>query len=195
MSPHLEPGARNAIAFVFSCPGEAEQSQGRPAAGQTGHHLAEVLDFMAHRSYEDTDLECDDWTRHNIWIANAWPCVEYEALTGRSQAEIPEILETENMSRLANELRIIEKVIICSGDRAGRAVPHLFDQGRLNQTVTIVSSLCHLGLRGLNNWISEYELKRDGFTTGGERHIERLRRWAECLYHAIMDEQAGRRVP
>ena len=194
MPPHLERGARDAVAFVFSCPGEVEQDQGRPAAGKTGDNLAEVLSLMAHRSYVGTDLECEDWTRDNVWITNAWSDVEYVGLTGRTEATTSEVLSTENVSRLANELSVIEKVIVCSGTRAQEAVSALNDQGRLIRTATIVP-LCHLGGLGINKWISTRELEEEGFATGKSRRIERLRRWSARLYLEITNNQSGRRTP
>ena len=189
MPVHLEHGARNAIAFVFSCPGRKEQEKCRPAAGQTGKNLEEVLRVMGRYSYDDTeDLRCNDWTRENIRITNAWRCVEYKELTGRSQATIPEILGTENISRLANELGDIENVIVCCGDKAQMAVCCLYSRGSLCCTVKIVR-LCHLANKALNGWIQKSELKRDGFETSKKRRLERLRRWAKCLHNEITGEQ------
>ena len=191
MPIHLECGVRNAIAFVFSCPGQTEEQQGRPAAGQTGDNLEEVLSVMRRYSYDDTEnLECDDWIRGNIWITNAWDCVEYESLTGRSEASIPEILETENILRLAYELGAIENVIVCCGDKAQMAVCCLHNQGTLCDTVEIVS-LCHLGNQALNGWIKNADLPGclQGANNSGERRLERLRRWADCLYREITAEQ------
>lgn len=188
MPIHLECGARDKIAFVFSCPGQMEQEACRPAAGQTGNNLEEVLRVMRRDySYDDAEnLECDDWTRENIWITNAWPCVEYKECTERSEATIPEIRRTENILRLANELGVIENVIVCCGDRAQTAVCCLHSRGNLRCTVK-VAPLCHLANRALNNWIPDSELNE--LMSSEEKRLERLRRWAECLYNQITDEQ------
>lgn len=188
MSPHLEQGERNAVAFVFSCPGEKERTEGRPAAGNTGDNLAEVLNFMAKEDYSNVDLNCDDWTRDNVWITNAWSRVESKQRTGRSEATIPEVLTAENMSRLANELEAIEKVIVCCGNRAQAASFCLRSQGRLKATVTLVP-LCHLGNRAINRSFKISKLEKKVLTKGKSRRIERLRRWSRCLYGWIADEQ------
>ena len=200
MSIHLERGAKNAVAFVFSCPGQKEQQRGRPAAGPTGKNLKEVLCVMRGYSYDDTEnLECGDWTRENIWITNAWSRVEYEGLTGRSEATIPEILETENISRLAIELGVIENVIVCCGDKAQMAVCCLYSRESLQNTVSIVS-LRHLGGRALNGWIPNRNLPAHMQNPLGAndaeikrlrriRRRERLRRWADFLYREITAEQ------
>ena len=187
MPVHLECGASNAIAFVFSCPGRKEQEECRPAAGQTGNNLEEVLRVMRRYSYDDTeDLECNDWTRENIWITNAWRCVEYKKLTGRREASVREILCETNVARLANELGIIERVIICCGKRAETVVGRLRDQGKLQNTVRIIP-LRHLGNQALNSWIPDSKLNQS--SASEERRLQRLRIWAECLYNKIADEQ------
>lgn len=191
MPIHLECGVRNAIAFVFSCPGRKEQQECRPAAGPTGDNLEEVLRVMGLYDYDDMEnLERDDWTRENIWITNSWSCVEYKERTGRSEATISQILETENILRLANELGVIENVIVCCGDKAQRAVCCLYNRGKLHCTVKIVS-LCHLGNQALNRWIQNSELNQDRFETPEQRRLERLRRWAGCLYNEITTENSS----
>ena len=200
MPIHLERGAKNAVAFVFSCPGQKEQEKRKPAAGPTGDNLEEVLCVMRSYSYDGTEnLKCDDWTRENIWITNAWSRVEYEGHTGRSEATIPEILETENLLRLANELRVIENVIVCCGDKAQMAVCCLYSRGCLQNTESIVC-LRHLGGQALNTWIPNRRLPphmqnpRNANDAVKKRlrrirRRERLRRWAGCLYREITAEQ------
>ena len=185
MAIHLECGQRNTIAFVFSCPGKKEQEECRPAAGETGRNMEAALEVMSNYDYDSVEyLECDDWTRENIWITNAWPCVEYEGEggTGRSEAEISEVLEAGNVSRLAGELEIITGVIVCCGERAQAAALCLNNQGRLSQEVRVVS-MRHLGARALHGWIRSFKLP--GIQCGKDRDRERVRRWAELLYQQI----------
>ena len=186
MPIHLECGVRNAIAFVFSCPGQKEQQKCRPAAGPTGDNLEEVLRVMGGYCYDDTEnLECDDWSRENIWITNAWPCVEYNELTGRSEPTNHEILATKNISRLANELGKIKNVIVCCGQKAQKAVNCLRKEGKLHHAVIVVP-LCHLGNQALNKWIPKCKLSE---TTCQKRRLQRLNRWACCLYNHIIIKQ------
>ena len=184
MPIHLSCGARNAIAFVFSCPGQREQEEHRPAAGSTGRNLEEVLRIIRGYNYGVSSLEHNDWTRENIWITNAWSRVEYSNCTGRREATIREILCDDNIERLANELKDIEHIIVCCGYRAKRAVSCLRDKGNLRCTVRIIS-LRHLSNQALNRWIKNCELDQD---EPQQRRLERLRRWARCLYGEITEE-------
>ena len=189
MPIHLECGERNAIAFVLSCPGQQEQQECRPAAGPTGNNLKKVLRVMRGYSYDDIEnLECDDWTRGNIWITNAWPCVEYKKCTKRSEPTNSEILTTENISRLANELDQIENVIVCCGQKAQRSVNCLRKEEKLHHAVIVVS-LRHLSNQALNTWIPICKLSE---TKPEKRRQQRLERWACCLYNRIVAKQNKR---
>ncbi len=42
-SPHYEKGSESKISVVLSCPGKEEKSSKKPAAGQRGKNLEEVL--------------------------------------------------------------------------------------------------------------------------------------------------------
>lgn len=186
MPIHLQRGARDSIAFVFSCPGRREREERKPAAGDTGTNLEGVLCFMRQRNCGLGNLNADDWTRENIWITNAWPRIEYPARTGRRQARVSEVLCTENITRLAGELCNINNIIVCCGIRAQRAVGCLGNQGRLHCAVRIIP-LCHLGNQALNGWIPNSGLNQ--LRTSRERRLERLRRWAHCLYNQIAANQ------
>lgn len=75
MTPHYARGKKDAIAFVFSCPGRLERECGHPAAGTTGRNLEQLLRLIAKRR-PDPSL-----TRADITIANAWDKVEFEGET------------------------------------------------------------------------------------------------------------------
>lgn len=192
MPVHLECGARNAIAFVLSCPGSQEQSRGHPAAGPTGRNLEDVLCFMRGNSYDGIDgIVSDDWTRENILITNAWSHVESDAQTGRSEADIPEVLVEHNVRRLGGELNAIRKLIVCCGTRASEVVRQLRDRGCLADGVSVLS-LGHLSNRALNTWIPNRDLPgrilRGAVgrrAQGRRRRRERIRRWASCLYRQV----------
>ena len=131
-----------------------------------------------------SNLEPNDWTRENIRITNAWSSVEYRKCTGRTEATIGEILCNDNIERLADDLKDIEHIIVCCGYKAQRAVSCLHARGNLQCTVRIIS-LRHLGNQALNNWIRNHELNQND---PHQRRLERLRRWARCLYDQITDE-------
>lgn len=179
MPIHLERGARNKIAFVFSCPGQREQCEGRPAAGATGDNLAEVLCLMRQGIRRLNTLSADEWTRENVWITNAWPCVEFRGLTCRTEASIREVLQQTNVSRLENELRVVQNLIVCCGRRAQRAVDRL--QG-LQRSVRIVT-MRHLSTQSLNRWLKNTDLPENiqGDNDSQERRRMRLQCWADKL--------------
>ena len=189
---HLEYGARNAIAFVFSCPGREEQSAGCPAAGQTGRNLEDALCFMRGYNYDGIDnVASDDWTRGNILITNAWPRVEFQTQTGRSEASAREVLCENNVQRLAGELGAITEVIVCCGARARAVVCRLYDRGLLADGVRI-ASLCHLSNQALNGRVRNCELPASTLpgvvgleALSSRRRRERIRRWVVCLWGQV----------
>ena len=152
-SVHLERGCRNDIAFVFSCPGQKEKDANPPcpAQGQTGTNLEDLLQKMRCK-YGRTGF-----TRNKVWITNAWSKVEFKYKTptgveaGRSEASFREIVQDDNLDRLARELRCIEKLIVCCGDRAIVAIACLKRSGELTAHT---ANLRHLGTLGLN-WIKK----------------------------------------
>lgn len=147
-SVHLKIGCRNDIAFVFSCPGKKEKQKGAPAKGHTGTNLKELLEQMTDK------YNLPGFTRDEVWITNAWSKVEYRCTTstrdktGRSEASFREIVQDDNLDRLARELCCIEKLIVCCGDRAIVAVACLKRSGELTAHT---ANLRHLGNRGLNS--------------------------------------------
>lgn len=138
--PHYEPGTKNEIAVVFSCPGREEKKAGKPAAGQTGENLALLLKLLNERS----NLE---FTREAITITNAWDQVEYKSETGRSEAKVNEIVAPENLQRLVSELKDIEQLIICSGEKAYNAVEKI---KKLLKNDVVIVKIRHLGFQSLN---------------------------------------------
>lgn len=192
MPIHLEQGARDTIAFVFSCPGRHEQAGGQPAAGPTGSNLEDALRSMRGYGYGTIEnVEGDDWTRENVLITNAWPCVEFNGQTGRSQPRTQEVLSEGNLSRLAEEIGAVREVIVCCGKNAKKAVSSVRDRTRLRDGVRVVF-LPHLSNRALNGWIPNRRLPESIVQGAGSakaksrlQRRERVRRWASCLHHQI----------
>lgn len=142
MQPHFSRGAHDSCAFVFSCPGKHEQRAGHPAAGKTGRNLELLLAVMSAR------LGHAALVRDCVTITNAWPQVEYEELTGRSEATTLEILEATNIARLAGELQHVSHLIVFCGEKARRAAAELAKLNLLAQEAKI-AFVEHLGARGL----------------------------------------------
>ncbi|WP_368503207.1 hypothetical protein AB3N04_13185 [Alkalihalophilus sp. As8PL] len=187
---HFQKGVKNDVAFVFSCPGAAEEAANRPAAGRTGTNLHQLL-FILNSHFR----EVTEWSREAITITNAWSKVEYRQLTGRTEATIKEVLSEENLSRLEQELNGVEKVIICSGQRATLAVNTLANTARLREGVKVIS-IRHLGLRSLNQikvdingrpiYSVAEQLTRDGITSP-QLGLENTKKRLEVVAHEIIN--------
>ena len=151
-SVHLERGTQKDIAFVFSCPGKKEKKKGAPAKGPTGTNLEDLLEMMTDK------YGLPGFTRGEVWITNAWDKVEFKYKTstgdkaGRNEASLREIFQDDNLDRLEAELRCIEKLIVCCGDRAISAVNCLKRSGKLKAHI---ARLIHLGNQALNKSIKE----------------------------------------
>ncbi|MDV2886406.1 hypothetical protein RYX45_14545 [Alkalihalophilus pseudofirmus] len=141
---HYQKGTKNEVAFVFSCPGAAEEAANKPAAGRTGTNLHQLLTILS-QEYGDNI----EWSREAITITNAWSQVEYRELTGRTEATVREVLTEENLTRLEAELRPVKKLIITSGGRAALVVKALQSAGTIDDKVKVLQ-IRHLGLRALN---------------------------------------------
>lgn len=135
-SPPYERGTADRVAFVLSCPGRLEERDHRPAAGLTGRNLDLLLEILRAK------LGRDDLLRGAITIANAWPHIEYQSLTGRSEAEPWELKSIQNVERLESELAHVTGFVVFCGDRARTMRPHLAGQVKRVE-------VCHLGGRGL----------------------------------------------
>lgn len=147
-SAHYEKGSESRIAVVLSCPGKEEKRANRPAAGQTGSNLEEILLSLT------DDYAISGFQRGKITVGNSWSKVEFDGAggTGRRQATIPEILDAGNLERLAGELGEITDFIVCCGDNAREAVARLKADGRLREGCRILR-VCHLSNLGINNSI------------------------------------------
>ena len=122
-SVHCQPSPGATLAFVFICPGRHEANRGYPCAAGTGANLARalvVLHRLAPRLFRSPH-------RADYIVTNAWPGVEYPALTGRSVPTEDEVLQPANLARLATELAAVDRVVAC-GAQAQAAVRALVAQ-------------------------------------------------------------------
>ena len=180
---YYEKGTDTKIAFVLSCPGKEEEEAKKPAAGQTGKNLEDLLEILY------TTYKMPEFKRGLITISNSWATIEHKKKTGRSQAKITEIYEKDNLDRLANELNQITDFIICCGDKAKAAVDKLQDQKILQQDCQILY-VAHLGNQGLNNTIKKSIhgstlIKTGDEETQAQNKLERLQVVAKDLIEQI----------
>lgn len=183
---HLECGRSNDVAFVFSCPGRAEEEarpQG-PAKGDTGDNLDALLSIMRER-YAGTVIKITaqrKFVRGEIWITNAWDGVIFPGPENEnSEATDDQVVSTDNLNRLRQELSDIEYAIICCGAKASLAIRQLQDQKRLSSHIGVFHIL-HLGNKSLNFNIA---LGSRAKTASNERRIQRIEVIAQCLRDQI----------
>jgi hypothetical protein len=157
--PHLQLIKNAKIAIVLSCPGKNEQEAGAPATGQTGKNLERL--FGAIRSI----MEDENFVRKQTTITNAWPQVEYEALTGRSEALNAEITQEQNLMRLFKEIEP-SSIVIASSLKAHLAIRNLESKLHKHKIMLIP----HLGMKGINQ-----------IAASGNSAEERMKRRFEIL--------------
>ncbi len=165
-SVFCQPCAGATLAFVFICPGRHEANRGYPCAAGTGANLARALDELHRRA--------PAWFasphREAYVVTNAWPQVEYPALTGRSVPTEGEVLQPGNLQRLAAELAGVQQVVAC-GAQAHAALRALVAARPALQ----VAYARHLSQRAVN------------MIPGGSTTAERIARWAD----AVLDQWAA----
>jgi hypothetical protein len=186
-TPHYEEGSEAKIAVVLSCPGQEEEKAQKPAAGQSGENLKEVLSNLRNI------YGLNDFERGKITITNAWDKVEYKGKTPnkptRTEADDKEILGENNLNRLADEIKDITDFILCCGNKAKIAVLALQQQGKLNQNCGIIE-VPHLGNQGTNKTIKE-DVSGDRIISGDKtrsssNRILRLEVVAKKIYEQIV---------
>lgn len=143
---HFSQGSEVDVAFVLSCPGRREEHDRHPAAGTTGRNLERLLERLG------PQLGLSNLSRSQITITNAWAGIEYLDKTGRSEASDGEVMQAENIDRLARELRHITMLIVFCGEKAKLACHELRARKCLPLSVQ-VAFVSHLGSQGLNKTI------------------------------------------
>jgi len=160
-SPHLQPCPGARVGFVFICPGRFEAQRGYPCAAGTGANLARVLTELHGRRPELFPSP----SRDKYVITNCWPNVEYPALTGRSVPSEAEVLQTDNLQRLAAEIGALERIVAC-GAQAQVALRALQATGAIRAQVAFGR---HLSQRSVN------------MIPGGTDTPGRIRLWCDAV--------------
>lgn len=141
-SAHYNPGRRDIkVGFVLSAPGSKEEKAGRPAAGNTGENLEEMLQRW-HKTRPDLFISTK---RYDYRITNASQTVEYKKKTGRTEASDHEVNMPENIERIMEELAGCE-FVICLGAKARKVKSSLVAKGFPG---TIASGI-HPGWQAIN---------------------------------------------
>lgn len=162
------------IVVVFSCPGKKEMECGRPISGPTGTNFAYIWSKL---KYHDHELSSQD-----VSITNAWPNIEYDNLTGRSEADNNEILNTENLERLKEEIGNAE-IIFVFGKKAKLAVKNI----QLNNTFIVIEAT-HPSPLNVNTHINN---NSDGGPRSGETPEERNHARLDIIVQEIIDKSNG----
>jgi uracil-DNA glycosylase len=167
--PHFQPSAAATTAFVFSCPGQKEESLGHPCAGATGRNLDAALPKL----HALLPSVFSSSVRSSYVLTNSWSQIEYPAKTKRSEATAAEILSHDNLDRLARELAGITTILIC-GQKAKHAVLELQAHGKLaGAKVAIVMHLSPLAVNSHAAW-------------RGKSGDERLTLWAQDVVRQLV---------
>ena len=113
-STHLNIGKEDSnVVFLFSCPGQMEEDLKKPVACQTGINLNMLLKIL-----NEQNKDIFPYTnRYDYRITNTWDKVEYQAKTGRTEATLKDIKESQNLERLEQELKD-KKTLILFGKNA-----------------------------------------------------------------------------
>ena len=142
--PWIELGISQSMALMFACPGREELEARRPAAGQTGENLEELLRILT-----------DEWgvsqfhRRADLTITNSWPGVLYGKPT---VPPIRWVKEEWNLSRLKCEIGHIQNWIICFGASARKVALELRARRWLLPSCQIVCGH-HPAFGGINRQI------------------------------------------
>jgi hypothetical protein len=160
-TPHHQPCPTAKVGFVFICPGRFEANRGYPCAAGTGANLARVL-VELHARRPDLFPSA---SRHEYVITNSWSTVEYPALTGRSVPTEAEVLQADNLQRLAGEISRLDRLVAC-GAQAQAALRALQAKGSLKAQVAFGR---HLSQRSIN------------MIPGGTDTPGRIRLWCDAV--------------
>lgn len=168
--------AQSRIAFVFSWPGKKEELGGKPTAGATGENLNELLNILS-RAKPDLfqSTNCYDYR-----ITNSVSEVLYKEKNGRTEPNGGEVLASENLSRLANDLENIDMVFYC-GNKAELAVSSL-------STELPSFSLPHLGNQSRN---TKYPTETLGTFEGENTSKNRRLRRIELVADDVLKQLVG----
>lgn len=139
--PHYDPGTNKDMAYVFSCPGRYEERCKKPAAGRTGINLNELIMILHERGFLFFP------TRGEATITNASTKILYKGKDGFTEATDEEILDPDNLCRLAVEVGHIKKHIICFGNKAHLAISELKRNGKYKFGIIKAR---HLSMSSLN---------------------------------------------
>lgn len=122
-TPHFSEGKRKDIALVFSCPGRFEEKAKRPVSGVTGKNLRVLISFLYKKGFLKSDCNIYDFR-----ITNASDNVFFQKKNGRTQ-EFDSVLNSErNLKRLHKELKDINGIVICFGDKAKNTVTKMLEK-------------------------------------------------------------------
>ena len=157
------------VAFVFSVPGEAERTQGRPVAGDTGENLdAALICLHALKPALFSSVR-----RYDYRITNAFanPIAVSLGDPG-SEAKDSQVKEPRNVSRVIGELDGCGFVILC-GKKPKLLLSALAATGKF----IIVAP--HIGNKGLNRSFSLPSLPTS--SSAADRRQRRVELWAQAI--------------
>lgn len=163
------------IAFMFACPGQKEEKEGRVVAGATGKNLDLLLSILSSSEKEEIRSLFPSSSRYDYLITNSSDIIHYPALDSRSLPSKKEYSEKENVERLCRELSKV-KYVIAFGKEAKEA-SLLVKSEFLSQNLpspSFIFSIPHLSFLSLNQIKEDKEGKKieKGEEEGTRKRLE-----------------------
>ncbi|MBX9181886.1 hypothetical protein HCG68_13060 [Paeniclostridium sordellii] len=134
------------VAFVFICPGQEEQREGKPVAGQTGKNLEILLSFL-NKSLPNVFPSTN---RYDYRILNLSVEICYKEKNERTIPKISSIRAKENIERIIQEIGDCEIIIFFSKNKTYNKVIKKIKRN-LKPKHAIQSR--HLGFQSINRGI------------------------------------------
>ena len=176
--PHFWYGSKNCrTAFVLSTPGQKEEEEGCPASGDTGDNISEALKILN----ESLPRYFPSIDKTYYRITNSTTKIMYASVSnGKSEEKQKNVLKSDNINRINNELNGIKLVILC-GNNANLLFEYISNG--------IIIKVCHPGNRGLNQKYRNDSRPLSTISDRKSRKLKRIELWANEILDKLPPSQ------
>lgn len=134
------------VAFVFICPGQEEDNEGKPIAGQTGKNLETILYFLN----KNHSKLFPSVRKYDYRILNLSDKIFYKKKDGKTIPPIKCIRTEKNIKRIIRETENCEIVIFFSKNKTyNKVITKIKGKLKPKQTIQVM----HLGFQSINRGI------------------------------------------